>query len=349
LITGGAGFIGSHLADALVTRGDEVVVIDDFSTGRSANVEHLVASGSAELIEGSVTDAPLIDRLIAGCDCCFHLASAVGVYLVVAQPLDTLRRVVQGTDVVVSSASRHGTRLVFASTSEVYGKNSTDGLREDSDRVLGSAYKSRWAYAIAKCYGEEIAFGYHRERGADTTVVRLFNTIGPRQVARHGMVVPRLVRQAIAGADMTVYGDGTQVRCFLHVDDAVAAILALSQHSRATGRAFNIGNPEPITILGLADRIIQRAGSGSRITFVPYEEAYDDGFDELGQRVPDVTALQELVDWKPIRTLDEALDDVIGFQRAELSIEASGPQRAGTNGGRPTGPRAATRLEAGGS
>jgi UDP-glucose 4-epimerase len=349
LITGGAGFIGSHLADALVRSGDEVVVVDDFSTGRRANVEHLVASGAAQFIHGSVTDAALIDRLIARCDCCFHLASAVGVYLVVAQPLDTLRRVVRGTDVVVSSASRHGIRLVFASTSEVYGKNSADGLREDSDRVLGSAYKSRWAYAIAKCYGEEIAFGYHRERGADTTVVRLFNTIGPRQVARHGMVVPRLVRQAIRGADLTVYGDGTQVRCFLHVDDAVAAILALAQHSGATGRAFNIGNPEPITILALAQRIIKRAGSNSRITLVPYEDAYDDGFEELGQRVPDVSALQELVDWRPRRTLDEALDDVIGFQRVELCIEAGGPPRTGANGRLLTSPRAGASLEAGGS
>jgi UDP-glucose 4-epimerase len=349
LITGGAGFIGSHLADVLVMRGDEVVVLDDFSTGRRANVEHLAASGSAELIEGSVTDAPLIDRLMAGCDCCFHLASVVGVYLVVAHPLETLRRVVQGTDVVVSAASRHGTRLVFASTSEVYGKNSGGALREDSDRVLGSADKSRWAYAIAKCYGEEIAFGYHRERGADTTVVRLFNTIGPRQVGRHGMVVPRLVRQAIAEDDMTVYGDGTQVRCFLHVHDAVAAILAVSEHDQAAGRAFNVGNPDPITILALAERIIQRVGSSSCITFVPYENAYEDGFEELGQRVPDVTALQGVVGWKPRRTLDDALDDVIGFQRAELAIEASRQSRANGRGRPLTGSPTAASLQSGGS
>ena len=266
MITGGAGFIGSHVADALVARRDDVVVLDDFSTGRGANIEHLIASGSAELIEGSVTDAPLVDELMSKCDCCLHLASAVGVRLVVAHPLETLRRIVQGTDVVVSSAARHGGRVVFASTSEVYGKTSAGSLNEESDRVLGSAYKSRWSYAIAKSYGEAIAYGYHRELGADTVVVRLFNTIGPRQLGDHGMVVPRFVRQALAGDDVTVYGDGAQQRCFLHVEDAVRAILALADHAGASGRAFNLGNPQPITILALARRIVQRAGSRSRIT-----------------------------------------------------------------------------------
>jgi len=322
LITGGAGFVGSHVADALVARRDDVVVLDDFSTGRRANIEHLIASGSAELIEGSVTDAPLIDELMSRCDCCLHLASAVGVRLVVAHPLETLRRIVQGTDVVVSSAARHGGRVVFASTSEVYGKSSAGSLNEESDRVLGPAYKSRWSYAIAKSYGEAIAYGYHRELGADTVVVRLFNTIGPRQLGDHGMVVPRFVRQALAGDDVTVYGDGAQQRCFLHVADAVRAILALADHGGASGRAFNLGNPQPITILALARRIIQRAGSRSRITMVDYEEAYDDGFEELGRRTPDITAVRTLVGWRPRRTLDEALDDVISFQRVELAAEA---------------------------
>jgi UDP-glucose 4-epimerase len=321
LITGGAGFIGSHLADALVSRGDDVLILDDFSTGRRANVEHLAASGSVDLIEGSVTDAPLVDEMTAKCDCCLHFASAVGVMLVVAKPLETLRRIVLGTDVVVSTAARHRKRLVFASTSEVYGKN-VGALHEDSDRVLGSAYKSRWSYAIAKSYGEAIAHGHHLEHGADTLVVRLFNTIGPRQLGRHGMVVPRFVRQAITREDVTVYGDGTQVRSFLHVSDAVAAVLALSEHDLATGHAFNVGNSEPITIYRLAQRIIERVGSSSQIRLVPYEEAYDDGFEELGRRTPDVTALQELTGWKPQRSLDEALDDVIGFERAELAVEA---------------------------
>lgn len=328
LITGGAGFIGSHVADALAARGEDVLVLDDFSTGRRANIEHLIAGGSAELIEGSVTDGPLVDGLIARCDCCLHFASAVGVSLVIAHPLDTLRRIVQGTDAVISSAAKHRKRVVFASTSEVYGKNSAASLHEDSDRILGSAHTSRWSYAIAKSYGEAIAYGYHREHGADTVVVRLFNTIGPRQLGTYGMVVPRFVRQAIAGDDVTVYGDGSQKRCFLHVKDAVPALLALADHDGATGRAFNVGNPEPITILGLAQRVIRCIGSRSRIAFLDYEQAYDPGFEELGQRTPDITAVHELLGWTPQRSLDQALDDVISFQRGELAMEARGLRQA---------------------
>jgi UDP-glucose 4-epimerase len=322
LITGGAGFIGSHVADALAAGRDQVVILDDFSTGRRANIEHLAASGGVELVAGSVTEASLVDELIARCDRCLHLASAVGVKLVVSNPLETLRRIVHGTDVVMAAAARRGKRVLFASTSEVYGKNSDGALHEDSDRILGSAFKSRWSYAIAKSYGEALAHGYHREHGADTTVVRLFNTIGPRQRGAYGMVVPRFVRQAIAGDDVTVYGDGSQSRCFLHVHDAVRAILALAAHGGATGRAFNIGNPHPITILQLAHRIIERVGSTSRISFVPYDEAYDEGFEELGRRRPDTGALNQLTGWTPRRTLDDALDDVIAFQRAELAMEA---------------------------
>jgi UDP-glucose 4-epimerase len=325
LITGGAGFIGSHIADALVLGGHRVVILDDFSTGSRANVEHLAANGAADLVEGSVTDAQLVDDLMADCDCCLHLASVVGVKLVVSHPLETIRRIVQGTDVVISAAARRRKRVLFASTSEVYGKNSAGALHEDSDRVLGSAFKSRWSYAIAKSYGEVIAHGYHREKGAETLVVRLFNTIGPRQRGEYGMVVPRFVRDAILGNDLTVYGDGSQSRCFLHVADAVAAILSLSVHSGAIGRAFNIGNPEPITIRGLAERIIGRVGSSSGISFVPYAEAYHDGFEELGSRRPDTTALQELIGWLPTRELDQALDDVIDFQRAELSMNTERP------------------------
>jgi UDP-glucose 4-epimerase len=335
LITGGSGFIGSHTADALVTRGDRVVILDDFSTGRRENVEHLVTDGSAEVIQGSVTDAALVGRLIAGCDCCFHFASPVGVSLVVARPLETLRSIVHGADVVVSSAARHSKRVVFASTSEVYGKNSSGSLHEGSDRVLGSASKSRWSYAIAKSYGEAIAYGYYREHRADTVVVRLFNTIGPRQLAAYGMVVPRLVRQALAGDDVTVYGDGTQMRCFLHIDDAVRALVALADHHGATGRTFNVGNPEPVTILDLARRIVRRAGSRSRITFVDYVEAYDDGFEELGRRTPDITALYELVGWAPWRSLDEALDDVINYERAKLALESHARRRVTPHDRRP--------------
>jgi UDP-glucose 4-epimerase len=323
-VTGGAGFIGSHVADALVANQDHVVVLDDFSTARRANVEHLTGSPGAELIEGSVTDARLVDTLMAGCDRCIHLASAVGVQLVVAHPLETLRGIAEGADVVISAAARHGKRVLFMSTSEIYGKSSNGRVREDADCVLGSATKSRWSYAIAKSYGEAIAYGYHREQGADTTVARLFNTIGPRQLGIHGMVVPRLVQQAIAGANLTVYGDGTQTRCFLHVRDAVAAIIALTEHDEASGRAFNIGSDEQVTILGLAHRIVERVGSNSTITLVPYEQAYDDGFEELGWRAPDTSALRELTGWRPHLTLTQALDDVIDYQRAEIG---EGPGR----------------------
>lgn len=323
LITGGAGFIGSHLADALLEAGENVTILDDFSTGRRANVEHIAASSAVEMVEGSVTDTDVVDELVEASDCCMHLASAVGVKLVVSYPLETLRRIVQGTDVVMAACARHRKRVLFASTSEVYGKNSSGSLHEDSDRVLGSAFKSRWSYAIAKSYGEALAHGYHREYGVDAAVVRLFNTIGPRQTGAYGMVVPRFVRQAIADDDVTVYGNGRQSRCFLHVRDAVGAIMALSRYQEAVGRAFNVGNSRPITILALAERIIERAGSSSRVILVPYDQAYNEGFEELGKRRPDTSALRELVGWKPRYTLDDALDEVISYQRAELAVEAS--------------------------
>ena len=324
LITGGAGFIGSHLADALVAPDATVTILDDLSTGSRANVEHLLAGGAAEFVEGSVTDARLVDELMGRCDCCLHLASIVGVKLVVAEPLEALRRIVGGADIVISAAARHRKRVLFASTSEVYGKNADGPLGEDSDRLLGSSFKGRWSYAIAKSYGEALAHGYHRQHGADTTVVRLFNTIGPRQIGTHGMVVPRLVRQAITGEELTVYGDGRQERCFLHVHDAVSAIVALADHDGASGRAFNVGCQDSVTIRALASRIVERAGSSSTITFVPYEQAYGDGFEELGRRMPDISAVHGLTGWRPQRSLDQALDDVIAFQRAELSIGRNG-------------------------
>jgi UDP-glucose 4-epimerase len=315
LITGGAGFIGSHLVEAIIARGDRVTVLDDLSTGLETNLEGLADDRALQFVGGSVTDAELVNRLMAQCDCCLHLASAVGVELVVSDPLHTLRQIVHGTDVVLAAANVHRPRLVFFSTSEVYGKNSGTALHEDSDRVLGSASKSRWSYAIAKSYGESLAHGYHLQHGTDTVVVRLFNTIGPRQRASYGMVVPRFVQRAIAGDNLLVYGDGSQSRCFLHVADAVAAILAVCERPAASGRAFNIGNPDPITILKLARRVLELTGSESEISLVPYEQAYGDGFEELGKRSPDITAVSELTGWRPQHTLDEALADVVAFQR----------------------------------
>jgi UDP-glucose 4-epimerase len=315
LITGGAGFIGSHLTEAILARGGSVTVLDDFSTGLEATLEPLAGNPSLRVVRGSVTDAELVEQLMSECDSCLHLASAVGVELVVADPLHTLRQIVHGTDVVLAAAAVHRPRLVFFSTSEVYGKNSGEALQEDSDRVLGSASRSRWSYAIAKSYGESLAHGYHRQHGTDTVVVRLFNTIGPRQRSSYGMVVPRFVGRAIAGDPLVVYGDGSQSRCFLHVDDAVRAILAICDEPLASGRAFNIGNPQAITILELARRVVELTGSDSQVSFLTYDQAYGDGFEELGQRSPDITAISELTGWAPQRSLDDALADVIAFER----------------------------------
>ena len=319
LLTGGAGFIGSHLADALVGRGDRVTVLDDLSTGRRENLEGVRASDRFEFVEGSVLDEALVDELVESADVVMHLASAVGVQLVVDQPLDSLIRNVRGNDIVISAAARHSRRMLFTSTSEVYGKNSSDALSEDSDRVLGSPYKSRWAYATAKAFGEALAYGYHRERGMPAVVVRLFNTVGPRQRGAYGMVLPRFVRQALAGEELTVYGSGAQSRCFVHVHDSVNAMLMLCDAELATGRVFNVGSEREITIIELAGRVIERCGSRSTIRLVPYAEAYAEGFEELGKRKPDTGALRQLTGWAPTRGVDEIIDDVIAYERSEAS------------------------------
>jgi UDP-glucose 4-epimerase len=310
LITGGAGFIGSHLADALVARGDQVVIIDDLSTGRRENVIHLIEGGDAVFVEGSALDADLIDEWVERTDSVFHLASAVGVKLVVDQPLESLMRNVRSTNVVTHAASRYGRRLLFTSTSEIYGKHSNGALPEDADSLLGPSSKSRWGYANTKAFGEMLAFGYARERGAETVVVRLFNSVGPRQLGSYGMVLPRFVSQALAGDDLTVYGDGSQSRCFTHVYDTVAGILSVADHPRAIGRVFNVGTSRDMTIRQLAERVIARTGSSSRIRYVPYQLAYGEGFEELGSRRPDTSAIRELCSWHPARTIDDAIDDL---------------------------------------
>jgi UDP-glucose 4-epimerase len=324
LLTGGAGFIGSHLADALVWRGHDVTILDDFSTGRRENIAHLDGLESVTVVEGSVTDAELVDELMARTDACVHLAAAVGVQLIVDNPLETLLRNVHGCDTVLSAGARHGVRMLYASTSEVYGKNTEGALSEDSDLTLGSPFKARWSYAIAKCFGEALAHGYHRDQGADIVAVRLFNTVGPRQTGAYGMVLPRFVRQAVAGEDVTVYGDGAQTRCFIHVLDTVQALVTLCEEPRATGSVFNIGNTVPISIFDLACRVIERAGSASRIAVVPYDQAYAPGFEELGRRHPDTRLLRELTGWAPIRTLDDAIDDVVAHERV---LVAQPPER----------------------
>jgi UDP-glucose 4-epimerase len=316
LVTGGAGFIGSHLVEALVPRVERVLVLDNLTTGTRSNLDAEWAEGRVELIEGSTTDAELVDKLVGEADLCFHLASAVGVQLVVSNPLDSLLSNTRGTDNVMGAAARYGTRLLFTSTSEVYGKNSSGALDEDSDRVLGSPFKARWVYETSKAFGECLAHSLHRESGAPNTVVRLFNTVGPRQTGRYGMVVPTFVRQALDGQPLTVYGDGSQTRCFAHVYDTVRGILSLIDTPESIGSVFNIGSSTEIPIVELARRVIDHTESDSEIRFVPYDEAYDVGFEELGRRKPDTTAIRTLTGWEAGLTVDDAIRDVIAFERA---------------------------------
>lgn len=319
LITGGAGFIGSHLTDALVARGDEVLVLDDLSTGRAENIADAVATGRAQFVEGSVCDEQAVDECLEWADACFHLASAVGVKLIVDRSVESLSRSVRGSQVVVEGAHRLGRRLLYASTSEIYGKNSVGGLTEDSDRVLGPPSIARWSYSTAKAFGEAIALGYHREREADNVVARLFNTVGPRQTGAYGMVLPRFVGQAIAGEDLTVYGDGSQSRCFAHVFDTTRALVMLMDEEGARGRAFNVGRSSEITIRDLAELVIARTKSSSGIRTVPYDEAYGEGFEELGRRRPDTTALEQMTGWRSTRGVEDAIDDLAAYERVRLA------------------------------
>jgi UDP-glucose 4-epimerase len=317
LITGGAGFIGSHLAEALLAgeRAATIVILDDLSTGRLENIHGLLRSGAVEFVEGSATDAGVLDGLMGSADVCVHLASAVGVQMIVDDPLRTLMQSVRASNVVMHSAHRHGVRVLFSSTSEVYGKHSSDALSEDDDLIIGSPAKGRWTYAIAKSYGEALIHGYRRRLGVDATVVRLFNSVGPRQTGAYGMVLPRFVGQALNDDDLTVYGSGVQTRCFTHVADTVAALVLLCEDDSANGRTFNVGSSTPVSILELAGHVIERAQSKSRIMLVPYNDAYGAGFEELGSRRPDTSALRQLTGWHPRRTVDDAIDDLIEFER----------------------------------
>lgn len=314
LITGGAGFIGSHLADRLLSRGDEVVLVDDLSTGSTHNVEHLVASG-VPLIEGSILDHPLMSQLMPGIDVVAHLAASVGVELVVREPLKSLLNNIRGTEIVLDAAMQTGAKVLVISTSEIYGKGAEGAVHEDSDRILGSLFKARWAYATSKEVDEILAFEFCRERGLPTVVARLFNCVGPRQTGAFGMVVPRFVRQALAGEDLTVFGDGTQSRCFCHVADTVAGLLSLMDSDQAIGDVFNVGAPNEITIQALAELIIEMTASSSSITYIPYGEAYEPGFEDMDRRLPDTTKIGRLTGWAPTFSLRQVLEDVIEYQR----------------------------------
>lgn len=315
-ITGGAGFIGSHLTDALLARGDQVVVLDNLSTGRLSNLDGAGRSENFRFVQGSVLDELAVDELAHECEVVVHLAAAVGVNLIVEQPLKSLTTNIRGSEVVIEAAHRYRRKILVASTSEIYGKNSADALHEDADRILGSPTVARWAYSVAKSVDEVLAFAYHKERGLPSIVVRLFNTVGPRQSPAYGMVIPRLIQQALANAPVTVYGDGTQTRCFGHVTDIVDGVIRLLDHPQAIGDVFNVGAQGEISIADLAERIISVTGSSSTIELVPYEKAYESGFEDMERRVPDTSKLEALTGWKQSRTLEDILSDTIAEIRA---------------------------------
>jgi UDP-glucose 4-epimerase len=315
LITGGAGFIGSHLAEALLAAGHEVVVLDDLSTGRIENLAAVKGHPRLELKTGSVTDATVVQELVAGTDVVYHLAAAVGVRLILDRPVETIETNIVGTEMVLRAAREGRPRVVLASTSEVYGKNDRVPLSEDDDRVLGPTTKSRWSYACSKAIDEFLGLAYHREYQLPVTIVRFFNTIGPRQTGRYGMVVPRFVRQALDGGPITVYGDGRQSRCFTDVEDTVRATIALSLAPDAVGEVFNVGTTHELTIGTLAERVRALAGSDSPIVLVPYEEAYQPGFEDLRRRVPDIRKAERVAGYRPRVSLDETLKRVIGYLR----------------------------------
>ena len=318
LVTGGAGFIGSHLVEALLARGDAVVALDNLFTGRESNLAGAYLNPNFRFVPGSVLDKLMVDELVHQVDVVVHLAAVVGVRLIVEQPLRSFTTNIQGSEIVIEAAYRHRRPIFLTSTSEIYGKNSNGPLAEDADRILGSPTVARWAYSTAKAVDEILAYAYYRERGLPTTVVRLFNTVGPRQSPAYGMVIPRLVRQALADEPMTVFGDGQQSRTFCHVSDTVRAIEALLDDPAAVGEPFNVGGNREITMLQLAGLIRERTGSGSEIQLIPYEQAFPQGgFEDMRRRVPDTTKLRDLTGWQPSRSLDDILDDVIAESAAE--------------------------------
>lgn len=320
LVTGGAGFIGSHLTEALVARGDTVTVLDDLSTGSARNLDGVCDQRRAALVVGSVVDRELVDRLVDGVDAVVHLASPVGVELIVQEPLRSIFTMIHGTEAVLEAARRRRTKVLIASTSEVYGKN-TDVLDEEADRVIGPTTVPRWAYANAKAIDEHLAFGYWTEHHVPTVVLRFFNTVGPRQSGAYGMVLPRFVGQALRGEDLTVFGDGTQRRCFCHVSDTVRAVVTLLDQPSAVGNAFNIASQEEVTIGELAERVLRHTGSASGIRTIPLRAHFGTHFEDMVRRRPDTRKVRSLTGWAPEYSLDATIRDVVAYS------ELSGPSR----------------------
>jgi UDP-glucose 4-epimerase len=319
LITGGAGFVGSHLADRLIADGQEITVIDDLSTGRYSNVEHLEGNENFRLIIDTVLNQPLMEELIRETDRVYHMASAVGVRLIMEQPVKTIETIFHGTDVILKFCSRYRKRVLIPSTSEVYGKGASIPFSEDDDLLTGATDKHRWAYACAKTLDEFLALAHWKETRLPVVVVRLFNTVGPRQTGQYGMVVPRFVHAAIRNDPITVHGDGTQQRCFGHVSDVVEGLAKLLESPACFGQVINLGNDQEVSILGLADKAITLTKSSSEIRFIPYEEAYGDGFEDMRRRVPNLSKAHVLIGYQPTRTLDDIINDVADEFRNNLS------------------------------
>lgn len=321
LITGGAGFIGSHLAEALLAQGQHVVAVDDLSTGRIENIAGLTSHPQFHFVRETILNETVMDRLVSECDVIYHLAAVVGVELIVRDPIQTIETNLRGTETILRLALRYRKKILLASSSEVYGKSDEIPFHEDADRVMGPTTKSRWCYAESKAMDEFLALAYHKQFETPVIICRFFNTVGPRQTGMYGMVIPRLVQQALASQPLTVYGDGQQSRCFCNVQDTVRAVLALASEPRAVGEIFNVGSHEEITILDLARRVLARSGSRSEIKLVPYDRAYEDGFEDMRRRVPDTQKIKATVGWQPTISLDETLDQVIAqFRAARQSI-----------------------------
>lgn len=319
LITGGAGFIGSHLTEELLRQGNSVTILDNLSTGTYENILPIKNNRQFKFIKGDILDEKLVNKSVRGVDAVYHLAAAVGVELVVKKPLESLTTNIKGSENILNKACKYKKKVLVVSSSEIYGKNVNGPLKEDDDRVLGSPLKTRWGYSTAKAVDEMLAYVYFKDKGLPVVIVRLFNTVGPRQSGAYGMVLPRFVKQALANEPLTVYGPGSQTRCFLHVKDAVWAIIKLMQSSPAVGEVFNVGSQEEISIEDLAKRIIEITASKSKIIYIPYDQAYEEGFEDMPRRIPDITKIFQLIGFKPTVRLDGIIRDVIDYFSQEGS------------------------------
>ena len=311
LITGGVGFIGSHLAEELLKSKHQVIALDDLSTGRMENVAHLKANPDFELVVGTVLNEHLVDKLVERVDVVFHLAAAVGVELIVKRPLESLTTNIKGSEMVLEMAYRYNKKILITSTSEIYGKNVNGPLKENDDRILGSPLKVRWSYSTAKAVDEMLAYVYWKEKKVPSIIVRLFNTVGPRQTGYYGMVVPRFIEQALKNKPITVFGTGKQSRCFTHVKDVVKALIKLVEEPKAVGEVFNIGSQEEVSIEQLAKEIIKITKSKSKIEYIPYEKAYEEGFEDMQRRIPDTSKINRLIGFKPSYTLKQIIKDIV--------------------------------------